>query len=143
MAITFNTCCSLLLVLLTLLKFGACDNRFKKVKFCPVNEEQWKHRAQMKSCQDPTPDFMCAAIKKHQGQFGEICIIRQLLLEGQCAALNAYSYNLDYTYCSSLPGCPSEPYLASDVYKYPLCYNITFRIIKIVTSFENFQYFDH
>ena len=82
MAITFNTCCTLLLALFTLLEFGACDNLFKKVKSCPANEEQWKHRAQMKSCQDPTPDFICAAIKKHPGQFGENCIIKQFVLEG-------------------------------------------------------------
>ena len=73
MAITFHTCFSLLLVLFTLLEFGACDNRFKNVKFCPANAKEWENRAHNNSCQDPNPDYMCAAIENHPGMFGEIC----------------------------------------------------------------------
>nr|XP_022344776.1 uncharacterized protein LOC111137568 isoform X2 [Crassostrea virginica] len=128
MAITFHTCCSLYLVLFTLLEFGACDNRFKNVKFCPANAQEWENRAKNKSCQEPTPDFMCAAIENHPGKFGEICTIVGLSSTGQCAVLDADTYNLNYIDCSAWPGCPSGPYRASDVYKYPVCYNITFSL---------------
>ena len=83
MAITFHTCCSLLLVLFTLLEFGACDNRFKNVKFCPANAQEWENRAKNKSCQEPTPDYMCAAIENHPEMFGEICTIVGLSSTGK------------------------------------------------------------
>nr|XP_022342853.1 uncharacterized protein LOC111136344 isoform X2 [Crassostrea virginica] len=128
MAITFHTCFSLLLLFFTLLEFGACDNRFKSVKFCPANAQEWENRAKNKSCQEPTPDYMCAAIENHPEMFGEICTIVGLSSTGQCAVLDADTYNLNYIDCSAWPGCPSNPYRASDVYKYPVCYNITFSL---------------
>ena len=82
MAITIHSCFFLMLVACTLLGFGVCNNGFQEVKSCPGNEEEWKHRAQLKSCQAPTPDFMCAAIKRHPRKFGENCIIMQLLSPG-------------------------------------------------------------
>ena len=91
MAITFHTCCSLLLVLFTLLEFGACDNRFKNVKFCPANAQEWGNRAQNKSCREPTPDYMCAAIENHPGKFGEICTIVGLSSTGKAASSFGFS----------------------------------------------------
>lgn len=80
MAITFHHCC--FLVVFSLLGFGACNNGFQEVKSCPANEEEWKHRAQIKSCQAPNRVFMCAAISKHLRKFGEHCVIMELAFAG-------------------------------------------------------------
>ena len=92
MAITFHTC-SLYLVLFTLLEFGACDNQFENVTFCPKNEKEWKNRAQMKSCKGLTPDFMCAAIENRPGRYGEICTTNALTSTGKFVPFNR---NLEY-----------------------------------------------
>ncbi|XP_052712646.1 uncharacterized protein LOC128186792 [Crassostrea angulata] len=92
-------------------------NLFEEVKSCPINAEEWKNRAQKKKCQEPIPDFICAAIENRPGMFGEICTVAGLSEPGFCVILDATTYNLNYIYCNASSGCPRSSYLSEDVYK--------------------------
>lgn len=58
------------------MSFGCCyvgGNVFEEVQSCPVNAEEWENRGQKKNCQEPIPNYICAAIENRPGRFGEIC----------------------------------------------------------------------
>lgn len=43
------------------------------VSVCPSGAREWQIKADRKKCQQPTPDYLCAAIENWPGHFGEIC----------------------------------------------------------------------
>lgn len=43
------------------------------VSLCPPGAREWQIEADRKKCQQPTPDYLCAAIENWPGHFGEIC----------------------------------------------------------------------
>lgn len=73
-----SICVPFLLFVMSLECCYVGGNLFEEVKSCPINAEEWKNRAQKKKCQDPIPDFICAAIGNRPGMFGEICTVAGL-----------------------------------------------------------------
>lgn len=43
------------------------------VSVCPPGAREWQIEADRKNCQDPTPNYLCAAIENLPGHFGSIC----------------------------------------------------------------------
>lgn len=43
------------------------------VSVCPPGAREWQIEAGRKKCQQPTPDYLCAAIENWPGHFGSIC----------------------------------------------------------------------
>ena len=46
---------------------------FVSVSVCPPGPSEWQVQEQAKKCQDPTPDYLCAAVEYEPGHYGEIC----------------------------------------------------------------------
>lgn len=76
------SCLPIRLTMFLLLYSYVHGNLFEEVSSCPSNEEEWMDRAQKKRCQEPIPDYMCAAIENQPGRFGEICTVVGLTSEG-------------------------------------------------------------
>lgn len=61
----------LLLFILCQLSRAAQD--YLPMSVCPPGAREWQIEADRKKCQQPTPDYLCAAIENWPGHFGEIC----------------------------------------------------------------------
>ncbi|XP_061197593.1 uncharacterized protein LOC133205741 [Saccostrea echinata] len=92
------------------------------VSACPRGSSEWQAEATRKKCQEPTPDYLCAAIENSPGQYGEICTKYGLSPSGTCAVLNAQTYNLDSVPCVAPVGCPDKPYNPGELYNWPVCF---------------------
>jgi hypothetical protein len=66
---------------------------YKVVSACPRDETSWNAEAARKNCQEPTPDYLCAAMENWVGHFGEICT-----KYGLSPASKWASYRLDMNY---------------------------------------------
>lgn len=75
------SCLPILLMFLLLYSY-VHGNLFEEVSSCPSNKEEWMDRAQKKGCQEPIPDYMCAAIENQTERFGEICTVVGLTSKG-------------------------------------------------------------
>lgn len=108
--------------MLLLLNFSKALQNFEAVSECPSNANSWKIKSDKKDCKGSTPDYLCAAIENHVGKYGEICTKYGLTPVYKCAVLNAQTYNLDSVDCKAITGCPKDPYIPSELWKYPICF---------------------
>ncbi|XP_062586866.1 uncharacterized protein LOC134248481 isoform X2 [Saccostrea cucullata] len=92
------------------------------VSACPLGSSEWQTEATRKNCQEPTPDYLCAAIENSPGQYGEICTKYGLSPSGTCAVLNEQTHNLDSVPCEAPAGCPDKPYNPGELYNWPICF---------------------
>ncbi|XP_062594138.1 uncharacterized protein LOC134255634 [Saccostrea cucullata] len=92
------------------------------VSACPLGSSEWQTEATRKNCQEPTPDYLCAAIENSPGQYGEICTKYGLSPSGTCAVLNEQTHNLDSVPCEAPAGCPDNPYNPGELYNWPICF---------------------
>lgn len=80
------SCLPIRLTMFLLLYSYVHGNLFEEVSSCPSNKEEWMDRAQKKGCQEPIPDYMCAATENQPGRFGEICTVVGLTSKGNKSA---------------------------------------------------------
>lgn len=92
------------------------------VSVCPPGAREWQIEAGRKKCQQPTPDYLCAAIENWPGHFGSICTQLGLSPSGTCAVLNSQTHNLDSVPCKAKEGCPDKPYSPKELYNWPICF---------------------
>uniref|UniRef100_A0A8W8JTH5 DZIP3-like HEPN domain-containing protein n=1 Tax=Magallana gigas TaxID=29159 RepID=A0A8W8JTH5_MAGGI len=102
--------------------FTWAGQNFVSVADCPKDANGWELRSKEKSCYGDTPDYLCAAIENKEGEFGEICTKYGLTPSNKCAVLNAQTHNLDSVECKAASGCPSQPYIPSELWRYTICY---------------------
>ncbi|XP_078336873.1 uncharacterized protein LOC111133169 [Crassostrea virginica] len=103
---------------------------FVSVSVCPPGPSEWQVQEQAKKCQDPTPDYLCAAVEYEPGHYGEICTKLGLSPPGTCAVLNNVTYNLDSVPCKAAQGCPDSAYSPKELYKWPVCYGDFYGIVR-------------
>ncbi|XP_052714945.1 uncharacterized protein LOC128188130 [Crassostrea angulata] len=116
------SCIPIRITMFLLLYSYVHGNLFEEVSSCPSNEEEWMDRAQKKRCQEPIPDYMCAAIENQPGRLGEICTVVGLTSKGECAVLDKNTFNLNFVKCYASSDCPPDAYLPSESFKYPVCH---------------------
>ncbi|XP_065934528.1 uncharacterized protein [Magallana gigas] len=92
------------------------------VSVCPPGAREWQIEAGRKKCQQPSPDYLCAAIENWPGHFGEICTKFGLSPSGTCVILNNLTHNVDSVPCKAQEGCPDKPYSPRELYNWPVCY---------------------
>uniref|UniRef100_K1PVP5 Uncharacterized protein n=1 Tax=Magallana gigas TaxID=29159 RepID=K1PVP5_MAGGI len=97
--------------------FTWAGQNFVSVTDCPQDANGWELRSKKKNCYGDTPDYLCAAIENKEGEFGEICTKYGLTPSNKCAVLNAQTHNLDSVECKAASGCPSQPYIPSELWR--------------------------
>ncbi|XP_056016036.1 uncharacterized protein LOC125682182 isoform X3 [Ostrea edulis] len=119
----------LLSVLCIIVLFCSADaaQQYQVVSACPWNENSWKMESNRKNCQEPTPDYLCAAMENWIGHFGEICTKYGLSPAKKCPVLNNLTYNLDFVDCKAPSNCPDIPYSPGELWKYQICYGDFYR----------------
>ncbi|XP_056015987.1 uncharacterized protein LOC125682148 isoform X2 [Ostrea edulis] len=114
--------CLLSVLCIVLLCSAEAAQQYQVVSACPRDENSWKIESNRKNCQDPTPDYVCAAMENWVGHFGEICTKYGLSPANKCTVLNNQTYNLDSVDCKAPSICPDKPYKRSELWKYQICY---------------------
>lgn len=111
-----------LLFLYILCPLSRAAKDYIPVSVCPPGAREWRIEAERKKCQQPTPDYLCAAIENWLGHFGSICTQLGLSPAGTCAVLNNQTHNLDSVPCKAKEGCPDKPYTPRELYRWPVCF---------------------
>ncbi|XP_056016113.1 uncharacterized protein LOC125682114 isoform X2 [Ostrea edulis] len=114
--------CLLSVLCIVLLCSAEAAQQYKVVSACPRDETSWRFESNRKKCQEPTPDYLCAAMENWVGHFGEICTKYGLSPKNKCAVLNNQTYNLDSVDCKAPSNCPDKPYSPGELWKYQICY---------------------
>ncbi|XP_065934540.1 uncharacterized protein [Magallana gigas] len=125
--------CSVFILMLTC-TFTWAGQNFVSVADCPKDANGWELRSKEKSCYGDTPDYLCAAIENKEGEFGEICTKYGLTPSNKCAVLNAQTHNLDSVECKAASGCPSQPYIPSELWRYKICYGNFYEMKTTLTQ---------
>lgn len=93
---------------------------------CPMNESDWKAAAEITGCND-THVYHCVPDKFHSSLI-EFCYYKKpnLVQEGNCLELAAKGI-LHQVKCDNFSrGCPEQPYLSDEIYRYPVCLSVEF-----------------
>nr|XP_034305662.1 uncharacterized protein LOC105333873 [Crassostrea gigas] len=113
------------------------DFEIRPVNRCPMNESDWKAASIRVGCND-TFKYHCLPDRFHSTLI-EFCYTspRSMIEKGNCVEL-AYNGVLNNVKCENFTeGCPDSPYLSDEIYKYPVCLNLTLRCF---TSDKNCLY---
>nr|XP_034339424.1 uncharacterized protein LOC105339430 isoform X4 [Crassostrea gigas] len=125
--------CSVFILMLTY-TFTWAGQNFVSVTNCPKDANGWELSSKKKNCYGDTPDYLCAAIENKAGEFGEICTKYGLTPSNKCAVLNAQTHNLDSVECKAASGCPSQPYIPSELWRYKICYGNFYEMKTTLTQ---------